>query len=99
MGKPERSLITKHMNTQARFTHERQSFECLCEKRGAWASPNAPLLQDTKTHKQGLHTGDTISNAFVKGEVHGQAQTLPCHKSHGHISNVYTRETIFRMPL
>ena len=28
-------------------------------------------IQDTRTYKQGLHTGDTILNAFVKGEVHG----------------------------
>ena len=91
MGKPERSLITKHTNTQARFTDERQRFECLCEKRGAWASTTAPLLQDTRIQKQGLHTGDTNSNAFLKGEVHGQARTLTCRKTHEHRTEIYTK--------
>ena len=51
----------EHTRKRLTYTHERQSFECLCEKRGAWASPNAPLLQDTRTHKEKayLHTRET----------------------------------------
>ena len=81
MRKPERSLIRSHTKRQARFTHKRQSFECLYERRDAWANPDTPLSQDTRTHKQGLHTRDKISYTFVKGEMHGQAWLLPCHKT------------------
>ena len=54
-----RKAYVRTHKEKANYTHERQSFEGLCEKRDAWASPNAPLLQDMQTHKQGLHTGDT----------------------------------------
>mgnify|MGYP006950755340 CR=1 FL=1 len=78
-----------YVYTQARFTHERQNFESLRERRGTLASPNTPLSQDTQTHKQGLHTKDKFSNTFVKREVHGEAQTLPCHMTHEHSSKIY----------
>ena len=56
MGKPERFLATSRTNTQARFTLTRKTrFRTLCERRGAWASPNAPLPLVAWTHKQDLH--------------------------------------------
>ena len=55
MGKPECFLVTRHPNTQARFTLTRktQKFECLCERRGAWASPKRSVVKrHTNTQEQ-----------------------------------------------
>ena len=91
MGKPKSTPCHKenectrvrithgHKNLRLTYTHRRQIFECLCERTGAWASPNTPLSQDTWTSKQGLHKHPRHEslNVFVKGEVQGQARTLP----------------------
>ena len=39
------------------------------------------------------HMKDKVLKAFVKREMHGQAQTLPCYKTCKHTSKVYTQET------
>ena len=98
--------------TQGRLTQTWHEYSNVPVKMGgAWANPNQPLVtrrmhaQDeglhTDTQGKGLHTHteDKISNAFVKGEVHGQARMLPYYKTHKHTSKIYARETKFRMPL
>ena len=66
-------LIDGHTQKMRIYTHGRTIFEHLCERRGAWAGPNPPLSQETRTLKQDLHTRDKVSNSSVEGEVHGQA--------------------------
>ena len=75
-------------------------FNMFVKRRGAWASPNQPLVtRKTNAREEGLHTDtqgkcllthtkDKISNDFVKGEVRGQAPTLPYHKTHEHTSKI-----------
>ena len=70
--------------TQGKLTQTRHYyFNMFVKRRGAWASPNQPLVtRKTNAREEGLHTDtqgkgllthtkDKISNAFVKGEVHG----------------------------
>ena len=98
--------------TRGRLTQTRHEYSnVFVKRRGAWASPNQPLVASrTNTQEESLHTDtqgkglltqteDKISNDFVKGEVHGQARTLPCYKTQKHTSKVYTRETQFWTPL
>ena len=113
MGKPESTPSHKenectrgkftHRHTRKRltYTHKWQFSECLCERKGAWASPNQPLVTrrmnareeglHTDTQGKGLHThtDDKFLNAFVKGEVHGQARTHPYYWESNSTSHRY----------
>ena len=102
-GSLNQSIITRRTNAREELTHRRHKcLNAFVKRRGAWASPNQPLVtRRTNAREEGLHTDtqgkgllthtrDKVSNAFVKREVHGQARTLPCHKSHEHTSKIYT---------
>ena len=100
--------------TQGRLTQTRHKYSnVFVKRRGAWASPNQPLVtRRTNAREEGLHTDtqgkgllthtrDWVLNAFVKREVHGQTRTLPCYKTREHTSKIYinTQDTEVWMPL
>ena len=86
--------------------HTHNTRKAYTNKARVWASPNEPLVtKQTNARDKGLHTDtqgkgllthmrDTISNAFVKREVHGQTRTLPCYKTREHKQGLHTGDTI-----
>ena len=83
-------------NTRKAYTNKAQVFERVCEKERCMGKPEStPSHKANKCTRGRLthwhtrkrlttHMEDKISNAFVIGEVHGKAQTLPYHKTHKH---------------